>query len=356
MPMPYHPPAGDRALKLFRVVVETRIASSNVFAMKSAWQPRWDEEKRVSGVRCQQRIWVFKGQGSATDMSLNVIGIGEVLWDLLPSGRQLGGAPANFAFHAHALGAEVRVVSRVGNDPLGREVLDRLGQVGLPVGGIGVDDGRPTGTVSVRLLPDGQPQFVIHENVAWDWIQTDRESLAFAARADAVCFGSLAQRCEMSRFAIRRLVLATPVTALRVFDINLRQEFYSPEIIESSLAMANALKLNDNELPVLAAMFGLRGDVRAQIGSLAERFALRAVAYTRGAAGSLLLAGGAWSDLPGVPVKVVDAVGAGDAFTAAFAMGLLAGMPLDVVHRQAAALAAFVCTQPGAMPAHPPAA
>ena len=286
-------------------------------------------------------------------MSARVLAVGEILWDLLPSGKQLGGAPANFAYHTHALGADARVVSRVGNDPLGREILDRLRALGLPTDGVSVDPTAPTGTVSVELQSDGQPRFTIHEDVAWDRICVDADSLTFAAHTDAICFGSLAQRCDTSRAAILQLVSRTPTTALRVFDINLRQHFYSRAILESSLTLANALKLNEAELPVLAAMFDLAGDTRAQLVALAGRFQLRAVALTRGANGSLLLADGAWSDHPGLRVKVVDAVGAGDAFTAAWTLGLLARQPLDEINHRANELAAFVCTQPGATPRLP---
>ena len=287
-------------------------------------------------------------------MSCKILAAGEILWDLLPSGKQLGGAPANFAYHAHALGADARAVSRVGNDPAGREILNRLRALGLSTDGVGVDSEAPTGTVSVELAADGQPRFTIHENVAWDRMAADDASLAFAAQADAVCFGSLAQRSEPSRSNIRKLVAATPATALRVFDINLRQHFYSREIVEDSLRLANALKLNDSELPVLAAIFGLGGGVREQLAALAQRFALRAVALTRGAHGSLLLASGAWSEHPGLAVKVADSVGAGDAFTAAMTLGLLAGRPLDDINRHANEVAAYVCSQPGATPALPP--
>lgn len=305
-------------------------------------------------------------------MSFKVLAVGEILWDLLPSGKQLGGAPANFAYHAHALGAEARVFSRVGNDPLGREILDRLHALGLPTDGVGVDATAPTGTVSVELADDGQPRFMIHEDVAWDRLVTDEASLVFAAQADVVCFGSLAQRNEPSRGSIRRLVAATQATALRVFDINLRQHFYSREVVEDSLRLANVLKLNDTELPVLAAMFGLGGSVREQLAALAQRFDLRAVALTRGAHGSLLCVAAslrdadqddgrsrserttfAWSEHAGLTMKVADSVGAGDAFTAAMALGLLAGRSLDDINRHANEVAAYVCSQPGATPALP---
>jgi len=280
-----------------------------------------------------------------TSMSARILAIGEILWDLLPSGKQLGGAPANFAYHAHALGARARLISRVGNDPLGHEILDRLRSLGLPTDGVGVDPAAPTGTVSVEVMSDGQPKFIIHEDVAWDRLEPVAE-----VEADAICFGSLGQRCPAARRAIRDVVAAMPDAALRVFDINLRQSFYSREIIQSSLELASALKLNDAELPVLAAMFGLTGDTRNQLSALSERFALRAAALTRGAAGSLLLADGIWSEHPGIRVKVVDAVGAGDAFTAAWTLGLLAGHALDAINQRANEVAAFVCTQPGATP------
>lgn len=286
-------------------------------------------------------------------MNHRVLAVGEILWDLLPSGKQLGGAPTNFAYHAHALGAEVRIVSRVGKDPLGLEILARLAALGLPIEGVGVDAGAPTGTVSVDVQADGQPRFIIHENVAWDRISVDATSLEFAAHADALCFGSLAQRSATSRAAIRQVLSQTPATALRVFDINLRQHFYSRELIESSLALANALKLNETELPVLAEMFSLGGDARAQLAALAKRFELRAIAFTRGAHGSLLWAEGAWSEHAGLPAKVVDTVGAGDAFTAAWALGLLTRQPLDEINQRANQLAAYVCTQPGATPRIP---
>ena len=285
--------------------------------------------------------------------AMNILAIGEILWDLLPGGRQLGGAPANFAYHAHAPGAQAHLVSRVGDDPLGQEALDRLHAIGLPTGGVAVDAVARTGTVSVELSADGQPQFTIHEQVAWDRIVVDEQTTALARESQAICFGSLAQRSEPSRSSIRRLVAATPPGSWRVFDVNLRQQFYCPEVIESSLNLANMLKLNDQELPVLAAMFGLAGSVRDQVASLAGRFQLRAVALTRGASGSMLWHEGSSSEHPGCAVQVVDTVGAGDAFTAAVVLGLLAGRPLAEINRVANQVAAFVCSQPGATPRLP---
>jgi fructokinase len=282
-----------------------------------------------------------------------IAGIGELLWDMLPTGQQLGGAPANFAYQAGALGAQARIISRVGNDDLGREALHRLKQLGLSTDGIEVDPVLPTGTVTVQLAEDGQPQFTIHENVAWDALAGSPAGRQSVQSADALCFGSLAQRSELSRSTIRSLVTAAPPSALRILDVNLRQHYYSRSVIEDSLRLANVFKVNDTELIRLAEMLQLTGDERAQIVQLADRYALRCVACTRGGRGSLLFAEGRWSDQPGIPTKIVDTVGAGDAFTAAMALGLLAGWPLDEVNHRATELASFVCSQAGATPRLP---
>jgi fructokinase len=286
-------------------------------------------------------------------MSFNIIGIGEILWDLLPSGKQLGGAPANFAFHARGLGAQSRVISRVGRDPLGAEILQRLGALGLPIADIQVDPSAPTGTVSVELFAGGQPCFTIHEDVAWDRLAVEATALAAVAGADAVCFGTLAQRREPARGTIQELLAAVRPGALRILDINLRQHYYSRDIIETSLRLANVVKCNDSELPVLAEMLGLGGSARGQMEQLARRHALRLVCLTRGAQGSLLYAGGQWAGDPGEPVVVKDTVGAGDAFTAALAVGMLAGKPLDAISRRANQVARYVCSCEGATPPLP---
>ena len=287
----------------------------------------------------------------------NVIGVGEVLWDLLLTGPQLGGAPANFAYHAHALGAQAEVITRVGKDDYGREIIRRFHEMGLPEIGVQVDETAPTGTAKVTLSGDGLAHFTIQENVAWDLMAATDEAVAVARRADAICFGSLAQRCESSRNTIQHLVAATPPDALRVFDINLRQQFYSRDLIEESLQLANVLKLNDDELPTLAAMFNLTGSPVHQIGQLAQTFSLRLVALTRGPNGSLLYQKDnnevRWSDCPSRPVKVVDTVGAGDSFTATMVMGLLRKMDLNEINTVANAVARYVCSQPGATPALP---
>lgn len=288
-------------------------------------------------------------------MPFRCAGLGEVLWDLLPAGRQLGGAPANFAFHAAALGAEARVVSRVGSDEPGRDLLARLRELGLPVDAIAVDPAAPTGTVSVAMEAGGHPRYTIHEGVAWDRLTAGPAERAAVAAADAVCFGSLAQRTPGARAAIGELVDATPLAALRIFDVNLRQHYHSAAVIHSSLARANVLKVNESELPVLGAQFGLPAGEREGLAALAAAHRLRAVIHTRGERGCLALVDGTWVEHPGVRVAVADTVGAGDAFTAAFALGLLRGWAPAVIVERATAVAAFVCTQRGATPELPPA-
>ncbi len=286
-------------------------------------------------------------------MSFNVVGVGEILWDILPSGKQMGGAPANFAFHARALGASSRVISRVGQDPLGVEILQRLQALGLPTTGIQIDSSAPTGTVSVELSSDGQPRFTIHEDVAWDRLALEKAALAAVAEADAVAFGTLGQRREPAHSTIQALLAAVRPGAWRILDLNLRQHYFSPEIITTSLRLSNIVKFNDSELPVLAELLGLRGSVREQMEQLARQHSQRLACLTRGAQGSLLYSEGQWADDPGQPVVVKDTVGAGDAFTAALAVGLLGGKPLDAVNRRANQVARYVCSREGATPPLP---
>jgi fructokinase len=286
-------------------------------------------------------------------MSLKVIGIGEVLWDLLPAGRQLGGAPANFAYHAGALGAQAGMVTRVGRDVLGQEILCVFEKLRLPANLVQVDETFPTGTVTVELAGEGVPNFTIHEHVAWDHLQLTDAALESARKADALCFGSLAQRAVTSCGTIQHLLHQSSPNALRIFDINLRQHFYSRTVIESSLQQANVLKLNDSELPVLATLFDLKGDPQPQLTALAQRFDLRVVALTLGSQGSLLYQDGRWSKCRTRPVRVEDTVGAGDAFTAALALGLLRRMDLEAINLAANEVASYVCSCAGATPPLP---
>lgn len=285
--------------------------------------------------------------------SFHCIGLGEVLWDLLPSGKQLGGAPANFAYHVHALGAAGLVVSCVGNDELGHELLARLRGLGLRTDGITIAPSAPTGTVSVDLDSQGTPTFTIHENVAWDFLEASASVMREAAQADAVCFGTLAQRNPTARAAIRAVLHAMRPEALRIFDINLRQHFWSPGLIIESLKLSSVFKLNDEELPLVARMLGIAGDEPSLLGQLAKRFGLRAFALTKAAKGSALLVGSEFVSCPGSKLTIADTVGAGDSYTAALTLGLLAGHEPERIIRFAHCVADYVCTQPGATPPMP---
>lgn len=282
-----------------------------------------------------------------------VIGLGEALWDLLPSGPRMGGAPANFACHARALGAEAAIVSSVGADDLGNRLREELSELGVNTSGISIDPARPTGTVGIELGTDGQPCYTIRDSVAWDYIAASETAVALIASAAAVCFGSLGQRSPCSRNTIRRLLEATPVSALRILDVNLRQNFYSSELVHDSLELANVMKLNDSELPVLAGFLKLRGSVRDQIEALHGRYSLRMVAYTRGSDGSILWDGCDWCEHPGLPSDVKDTIGAGDSFTAAVTLGLLQGWQPERISETANAVAAHVCSCVGAIPPIP---
>ncbi|OIQ49587.1 2-dehydro-3-deoxygluconokinase [Pseudodesulfovibrio hydrargyri] len=280
------------------------------------------------------------------------VGLGEILWDVLPDTRMLGGAPANFAYHVNALGGAGVPVSRVGDDDLGREALSLLVRRRLNIDAVSLDPDHPTGTVDARVDADGVATYVFPDDVAWDFLALDQSALTLAARADAVCFGSLAQRAETSRRAIHRF-LGAANKALKVFDINLRQDFYTPEILSASLDAADVLKINDTELGVVTSLFSLPPGERPALRALMARHHLDLAVLTRGGKGSLLLSPDAVSDLSGEPVEVVDTIGAGDAFTAALVLGHLQQWPLDRINRYAAKVAAHVCSQPGAMPEMP---
>ena len=276
-----------------------------------------------------------------------IVGIGEILWDMLPTGKALGGAPANFAYHAKRLGEEGWAVSAIGDDPLGREIMDIVGEQRLN-NLIAVTD-KPTGTVQVTLYAHGVPTYNIMEDVAWDNIPFTPEMEALAKRADAVCFGSLVQRMG-SRDAVLKFLRATRPEALRVFDINLRQHYYSKEVLDTSLRLANILKINDEEIRIVADMFGLEGDDTAACRALVDSYALRLVILTKGADGSEVIT--ATEAIPQTvgKVEVVDTVGAGDSFTAAFVVSYLRGDSLSEAQRLANETAAYVCSCKGAMP------
>lgn len=284
-----------------------------------------------------------------------IIGIGEILWDMLPAGRQLGGAPANFAYHAGALGARAAVVSRVGDDALGREILQQLDALGLDRTHVSVDSRHPTGVVEVTLDPAGVPEYVIRANAAWDFLPQDPSLLETAAAAGAICFGTLGQRAVDSRASIGACLAATGKQCLRVFDINLRQTYFSRELIRGMLHRSDVLKLNDQELPVVIELLGLRARTAADAArAIMDEYPVNVIALTRGPAGSALYQrDGQADDHAGFPAQVQDTVGAGDAFTAALVVGLLDGHPLGRINAFANRLAAFVCSRSGATPVIP---
>jgi len=288
--------------------------------------------------------------------SPKIISFGEVLWDLFPDGPRFGGAAANFACHAAALGARVALVSAVGNDCRGEEAIEILKCHGLETGLMGRVEGVPTGTVAIVLDTEGKPTFAIHENSAWDHLAWSSALEHTLEEADAVYFGTLGQRSEASRATIRRaLTLAEERSIPRILDINLRAPFFNEKLIEESANWASILKLSAEELePVcLAGELSCEGSIEERLRDILDRFALDLVVMTRGADGALLIAEDATVDNPGVPITVIDTVGAGDSFTAAFVVGILSGTPYETLLDDACSLAAKVCGQAGAVFAPP---
>ena len=275
-----------------------------------------------------------------------IIGIGELLWDVLPTGKKAGGAPVNFAYHAARFGGEAYAISAVGNDPLGTEIIEEIDRIGIGYVIERVD--YPTGTVIVELR-DGIPDYTIIEGVAWDHIPLTEEMKQLAERADAVCFGTLAQRSEESRITIQRLLSHVPEEALRVYDINLRQHYYTRELIVASLRHSNVFKINDEELELLRGIFGLESDTMHDFcRRFVKLYNLRYLILTAGANFSAVFTIDEESFIDTPRVEVVDTVGAGDSFTGAFIASILTGHPLAEAHRIAVDHAAFVCTRAGA--------
>jgi fructokinase len=279
-----------------------------------------------------------------------VAGIGEVLWDQLPQGDVLGGAPANVAYHAGQLGAESYIISAVGKDDLGNEIISRLSakNINLLISRVAY----PTGTVKVTLDDKGVPDFVIIKDVAWDYIELTNECINLAGQLDAICFGSLAQRNDVSHHAIVKFINLVPENALKIFDINLRQNFYDKQLINESLKISNILKINDDELLIVSKLFEWEGDEEYLCRKLLDRYNLKLVAYTCGTKGSYLISKDEKSFLKTPAVKVKDTIGAGDSFTAALIVSLLNGYALCKCHALAVDISAFVCENEGAMPGY----
>ncbi len=281
---------------------------------------------------------------------MEIVGLGEILWDLLPAGRQPGGAPFNFTFHCHQLGHASAIVSRVGADDLGRDLRAAVRRLGLSDAHIQEDADHPTGTVRVALDACGQPTFTITEDVAYDHLAWEEGLRELCAQTRAICFGTLAQRHPTARATIRQAIQAAR-DAVVVYDVNLRQHFHSREVIEESLAASRWVKLNEEELQHLRRLLGLSGETAAAtLAELQARYKLELAALTRGEHGCLVRAGGAEIDLLGVPITVVDTVGAGDAFTAGLLVGVLEGKSVADAAAFANRLAARVAAAAGGTP------
>jgi fructokinase len=290
-----------------------------------------------------------KSDGTLTRFT--VVGIGELLWDLFPEGKQLGGAPANFAYMTSLLGDEGLVASRIGNDALGRSAARRLQRIGLKSTYLQIDPSHPTGTVKVQVDPNGQPTFEIAESVAWDFFQWTNEWHDLAEHSHAVCFGSLAQRSPESRATIRAFLEAVGQRATRIFDVNLRQTFYSRERLEESLELTDIAKLNQDELPLVVKLLGHpEEDEERAARWLRDNFRLKLVCVTRGAIGSLLVSEKETSKHPGCKTEVADTVGSGDAFTAALVYHYLRRASLATLNEAANRMGSWVASQTGATP------
>lgn len=281
-----------------------------------------------------------------------VVGLGEALWDVFPEGKKMGGAPANFVYHVSQFGLPGVAVSALGQDALGDELMGCFERVNLPVEMPRVEF--PTGVVQVTLDTAGVPSYEIRTGSAWDNIPLTPEIKAIARRATVVCFGSLAQRSPVSRATIGHFLDLMPEGSLKVFDINLRQTFYSKEVIEASLEKSSILKINDEELVIVSKMFGCDGASREEVCRwLMERYRLQMVILTCGTDGSVVFSAEGVSEMDTPRVEVADTVGAGDSFTGAFVAALLLGKTVRQAHELAVKVSAYVCTCAGAMPELP---
>jgi fructokinase len=292
-----------------------------------------------------------------------IVGLGELLWDLLPEGKQLGGAPANFSVMSARLGNRAVIASRLGNDTLGREARSYLAPLPADLNSLQEDPKHPTGSVGVTLTA-GQAEYVIHEPVAWDFLELTAHWKHLAAEADAVCFGTLAQRQPVSRKTIHAFLAATRKECVRVFDVNLRKPFYTRGVVEDSLAKATILKLNDAEMPEVLKLLQLDGggsghqayvpdadNLRRDARILLSEFPIQLVCITMGGCGSLLVTRDGFDQHEGIPIRVADTIGAGDAFTAALTSYYLQRAPLPLLNEAGNRWGSWVASQAGAMPA-----
>jgi fructokinase len=280
-----------------------------------------------------------------------MVGLGEVLWDILPSGKVLGGAPANFAYMTNVLGDEGIVASRIGNDELGREASRVMQSLGLNTSYLQQDNQHETGTAAVSIDPAGQPNFAIKESAAWDFLHWTPEWEDLSSRADVICFGSLAQRSPESAVAVESFLQNAPPRSLRIFDVNLRQSFYGLHVLRKSLQLAHIVKLNDQELSQVSRLLNLGVGAEETLAKrLLNEYGLLLVCVTRGALGSILVSESQTVRHDGFRVKISDAIGAGDAFTACLAHYYLREYSLEDLSELANRFASWVATQRGATP------
>ncbi|MGI9538028.1 MAG: carbohydrate kinase family protein [Desulfocapsaceae bacterium] len=278
-----------------------------------------------------------------------VAGIGEVLWDVMGDDETLGGAPVNFAYQAGQLGAEALAISSIGDDQRGERAVSTLAERGVATAHLTTIEGVETGYVQASVDAEGVASYVFPDDVAWDRIRIDPLTMVLASHLDAISFGSLAQRTVHSRSIIHRFLESLHPGALKVFDLNIRQSYYSVEIIRASLEQADVLKLNEEEIILLARLEDLKGSIDEQLRLLVERYRLSLAVLTRGGSGSLLVSNADISDHPGYQAEVVDTIGAGDSFTAVTTIGILKGYSLDSINEHANRVAAHVCSSRGAM-------
>ena len=351
---------GSEKWELYTAIALVGYGNSNIFSIcfAKALTSMPEKQNEVSGLMI---MGLFGGSLTSNNLKPNdkmkryIVGLGEALWDVLPEGKKLGGAPANFAYHAgQFLGCDNTIaISALGEDSLAEETIEALKEHNLNY--LMPHVPYPTGTVQVTLTGDGIPTYEIKENVAWDNIPFTPEMEEIARNARAVCFGSLAQRNVISRENIRKFLDATPDDCLRICDINLRQQFYSKEILEDSFCICNILKINDEELVVVNRMFGYDGlDMRQTCEKIVQDYHLKMLVLTCGTNGSYVFTDDGLTSFQETPkVEVADTVGAGDSFTGSFCACIINGKPVQEAHKTAVQVSAFVCTQNGAMPVVP---
>lgn len=282
-----------------------------------------------------------------------IAGIGEILWDVLEESEELGGAPINFAYHANAMGATGYAISAIGDDIRGHKALKELQANNMSTEYIKTIPHAVTGYVLAEVDKDGVASYSFPDDVAWDNLSLEKNSVELSGKIDAICFGSLAQRSSCSREIIMSFLKMVGEDTMKVFDLNIRQNFYSNEIIRESLTLADVLKLNDDEILLIAEIEKIAGDNTTILQELVQKYNLQLAVLTKGGDGSLLVSPSEISEHPGYQTEVVDTIGAGDAFTAATVIGLLQKVPITAINKNANAVAAYVCSQKGAMPPLP---